>query len=454
MVIAGNARARARFAEAAARIDTSDPLLWFAVFVPVVALYLLTLRVDGGNMITDTVSVTPSAWHLAHHGTPRIPLGTPIWDAWIIPSGPGHVISNREPGLIGLAAIFYFVFHSASIFDVTPASLAAALVTAAAVATLTLVARRLVSARAALVAGLLIGAGTSTWSISGTSLFPHGPDQLYLALAMLAVAGGRYALAGIPLALAVLTRPPLAIAAAVLGIWHSVTARSVRPALWIGALSGAGLALLLWYSHEFWGGGLQSQYTATGMGGDYSGRFTDVGPGAWGDFVGNIFGTLISPGRGIVFGSPFLVVLAFGLRRAWAAAPPWVRSSAAAGILYMLFQLKASRFQGGSPFWGYRYPIEMLTLLVPLLVLSWREYVAVRAQRQALFAALAVLSVAWQALGATCFRGSGNGTVVWAFSDLQSAFSDHPVACTAILAVGCGLSLTAFWRVERAAPAT
>ena len=38
---------------------------------------------------------------------------------------------------------------------------------------------------------MLAGCGTATWSVSGTALWPHGPDQLLIVLSMLALAAGR-----------------------------------------------------------------------------------------------------------------------------------------------------------------------------------------------------------------------------------------------------------------------
>lgn len=433
-----------------ALLERSGAWLWLAVFVPIVCLYLATLRINAGDMITDTVSVTSSGWQLAHHGTPRIPDGTTVWDAWMIPSGSGHIVSNREPGLIGLAAIFYLIFHSASILDVTPASIAAAVTTAAAVACLTLLARTFVSMRAALVGGLLIGTGTTMWAVAGTSLFPHGPDALYLAVAMLAVSRSRFALAGVALALAILTRPPLGVVAVVFGLWFAVERRSIRPALNLAVPTAAGTAGFFVYSHEFWGGGLQSQYTSTDLGGgDYTGKFSSVGLHAWADFVGNIWGTLVSPGRGILIGSPLLIVLALGLRPGWRVAPPWVKSAAVAGAIYLAVLLKASRFQGGSPFWGYRYPLEALTLMAPLLVLAWREYALVDRRRHAWFSALAIASVAWEGVGAICFRGPADGTIVWNFTDLRSAISNDPVVASAILLVGYLAAAVIFRHISR-----
>jgi len=364
-------------------VRTSALALWLAVFVPLVILYLVTLRVNAMNMSPDTVSVTTSAWQLAHHGTPRLPVTTPNYDAWMIPSGSGHMISNREPGLIGLAALFYWLLPFTSVFNVAPASIAAALTTGAAMATLALALRLLVSNRVALVAALIAGTATTTWAVSGTSLWSHGPDQLYLVATMLALATARGAWAGLAFAAAILTRPPLAVTAVVGAVWEAWTRRALRPILVVGLISGAGLALLLVYSHVYWHGGLDGQYAAVG-----SGRitpFVDLSPHAFSAFAINILGTLVSPGRGVLVGAPFLVVLACGLRPAWRTAPSWVRSAAVGGLLYLTVQLKDIDFGGGATFWSYRYPLETLTLMAPLFVLSWREWVSDRARRRAAF---------------------------------------------------------------------
>lgn len=424
------------------RVDASNGALWLTAFIPILALYLVTLRVNGADMISDTVSVTASAWQLAHHGTPRLPVGTPNWDAWMIPSGSGHVISNREPGLVFLAAIFYAVFPSASIFNVAPASLAAALVTAAAVATFAVIARRLVSARAALAAALIAGTATTTWAVSGTSLWPHGPDQLYLFAAVLALSARRFGWAGAALALGVFTRPPIAAIAAVMGVWFAWRDRSVRPLLAIGLPSVAGLAGFLTYSSVFWGGGLQSQYTSaaavTGQGdGDMLGTLFDFSPHGFYQLAFNLFGAAISPGRGVLFGAPFIVPLAFGIRAGWRSAPSWVRCAAVCGVVYLLVEFKSNRFSGGAPFWSYRYPLEGLTLLAPLLLLAWREHVAQSARRRAIFSALVIFSIALQAVGAICFRSrSGSGTVAWLFIDLNDAIHERPMASLFILLSG------------------
>ena len=416
------------------RISQSSIALWFAATIPLFTLYLLTLRTDPQSMSIDTISVTTSSWQVAHDGTPRVPIGGAHYNVWLVPSGSGHLVSNREPGLVGLAAIFYFLLPFTTTFDVTPASLAAAVVTSAAMGTLAVAFARLVSARTALIAALVAGTATTTWAVSGTSLWPHGPDQLYLAIAMLSLAAGRGAWAGLAYGLAILTRPPLGVVAAVSGAWHAAKERSIRPLVTIGVVSVCGLLGFLAYSHTFWSGGLQSQYTSADGDGDFIGHFFDFGFPALRQFGENIAGTLVSPGRGVLFGAPFLAVLAPGLRGAWRVAPSWVRSSAVSGLVYLAVQLKANTFGGGADFWSYRYPLESLTLLAPLFVLAWTTYASRTPRRRGAFLALVIFAIALQAAGALCFRRSQ--THWWGTADLAAVVADRPWVAGPILFIG------------------
>lgn len=113
--------------------------------------------------------------------------------------------------------------------------------------------------------------------------------------------------------------------------------RSVRPAVVIGALTAAGLAAFALYSHRYWNvvvsGADQAVTVARGVlnGTATHGYFdalTDWSMGAVGDLGYKLAGMLVSPGRGLLIGAPFLLLLLPGLRRAWRAAPHWVRSAA------------------------------------------------------------------------------------------------------------------------------
>jgi hypothetical protein len=323
---------------------------------------------------------------------------------WLIRTGDAAhqgLVSNREPGLIGLGAISYLAAPGASIRDVAPASMLAAVLTAAAMGVLSVVFARFVRRRTAVAAAFLAGLGTTSWGVSSSALWPHSPDQLFLALALLSASAGSALGGGLSYALAITVRPPLAVAAAVHGVWRSWTHRSVRPAAIVGGLSVVGLGVVLAYSAAFWRGGLDSQYVDAGSG--FVSTFFDVGPEAWLSLLVNITMTLVEPSRGVLPGSVFVVLLLPGLPAAWRRAPAWVRSAAVGGALYMLIQLKANRYSGGEQFWSYRYPLEALTLAAPLLLLAWREWTSRTNVRRAYFCVLASLSVSVQALGAVSY---------------------------------------------------
>ena len=436
--------------------ENSRLALWAFTFIPLAGLYLATLREPTTIANYDPAAVSPSAWAIAHHGTPIVSQSDwPGINSWFVPVGNGDVVSNRAPGLVLIAVPFYLLFHSADPDDQAPSAITAAIVTAAAMATLAIVIRRLASARIAWVSALIAGTATTTWTVSGTSLWPHGPDQLFLVIALLGVAGERYALSGIGFAASLLTRPPLGVVAAVMGVYESVRRRSVRPALVIGAWSSLGLAGFLAYSARYWHGGLDSQYTAVGPGLVH--QFLDVTPSAWWSLAVNVFGTFGALGHGILVTSPFLIPLAAGLPAVWRTSPHWMRSAAIGGAVYLLIQLKSNRFNGGEGFWGYRYPLPMLTLAAPLLFLAWRDWVAPCARRRAAFIALVILSIANEIVGATCFQSPDYYSnspglwqhMAWLPANINGVLSgSRAVPGAAILAAGLLLSAFVYLRLR------
>lgn len=438
-------------AQALLRIDTSRRWLWFAVFVPLMLLYLWTLRTNPSAINVDAPSVVPSAIGIARHGTPIVPVsfwgpGNPC--AMLL--GHGTAISDRTPGLIYLAVPVYWLFGARDPSYELPASAEAALITAAAMGTLALVFARFVSHRTALLGALVAGTATTTWTVSGVALWPHGPDQLVIALALCGLAADRFARAGLAFGLGLLIRPLLGFPAAVAGLVASWKARSIRPALAIAVPAGCCLAFYAWYAHHYWTGGpsgdKQAFLTATH---GYGGPLTELGLSAWLALAVKLAGFLVSPGRGILIGSSFLLALLPGLRRAWRVAPTWVRSSAAGAVIYMLIQLKGEVFTGGYDFWGYRYPIEMLTLCAPLLLLCWREWTTRTARRRAAFGALVIVSISWQAVGAICFPGLDQDQP-WTFNDLTISLRGHlGWLAYALLVLGSAAALGYYLRCRR-----
>lgn len=440
-------------ARALCRLESSRRWLWFGVFTPLLLLYLWTLRTNPSAINVDAPSVVPSAIGVAQHGTPVVPLsfwgpGNPC--AMLL--GNGTAVSDRTPGLIYLAAPVYWVFGVQDPSNDLLASVIAALVTAAAMATLALLFARLVPRRIAMGAALIAGTATTTWTVSGVALWPHGPDQLVIAVALCSLATEKYARAGIAFGLGLLVRPLLGFPTAVSGLAASWKARSLRPALAIALPAACCLAIYGWYAHHYWAAGAsgdtQAFQTATH---GYGGSLTDLGISAWLALAVKIAGFMVSPGRGILIGSSFLLALLPGLRCAWHVAPSWVRSAAAGGVLYMLIQLKGEVFSGGYDFWGYRYAIEMLTLCAPLLLLCWREWTSKTSRRRAIFGALVIVSIAWQAIGAICFPGLDQDQP-WTFNDLAIALRGHLGWLTEVLVVLAGVgALTYYVRYRNAA---
>ena len=433
--VRGPAAARELAARCDAAIETSTRALWLAAFLPLLVLYAWSMRTSMSDMSPDPVAVAPSAWALAHLGTPVLPhTYWPAKNPWAVTFAHGQVVSNRTPGLVLLAAPFYWIFRSASPWDQYPASIAAALVTAAAMATLALVIAKIASARIALATALIAGTATTTWAVSGTALWPHGPDQFLVAAAMLSLAAGSSARAGLAFACTVLVRPPRAIIAAVTGCAAAIATRSIRPLVTIGLIAGVGLFCSVFYAHHFWHGGLDSGYEAAG--GGFVAPFTDISPRAIAAFAGNVVGCLIAPGKGVLTGSPFLLLLLPGLPPAWRRAPQWARSTAIGSVLYLVVVLKANRFSGGETFWGYRYPLGTLTALAPLFVLAWQDWTSKTALRRAAFGAAVVISVTMQAVGAICFRGPYSNTP-WSLNYLVSTLSGpHQLFAAVLMSIG------------------
>jgi hypothetical protein len=372
----------------------------------VFAVYAATAQYHS-PLNNDTGAAAAAAWQLAMHGNATL-TGIGNHASWLFHVG-GRDVTNRLPGVIFWATPFYFVLGTHGSPDVYPGALAAAAATALAVALTFVLLSTLVGRRTALIAALLLGFGTGTWTVSADQLWTHGPAQAAVVATVLLARRNRWLLAGIPAGFAILLRPHLGVVAAVLGLIEAIRTRRVRPLLIsVGCL--VGILILLVYNHDLWG-----HYTVFG-------GYADVDPSSphlLGPFLINIAGALVSPERGMLVMTPVLLLLVPGLRRGWAAAPPWVRSAAIAGVAYVLLQLWLKRFSGGNGFYSYRVTLEGLALCVPILTLSWREWTARSRLRRTAFAVLAVVSVAIAAFGAI---------VPWAPQGINQPWSSYAPA--------------------------
>lgn len=371
--------------------------MFAALFFPLFLLFTATASYEA-TQVNDAIAAAVPAWQVANEGSLTIPPEAPR-NVWFV-EAQGRRVSNRFPGVIAFAVPFYGLTRgSAPEATVPEASIAAAFSAALATALTALLLRRVVSSRVAVAGALLFGLGTTTWTVAGASLLTHGPAQLWLVAGMLASSSGSWALTVPCHALAVLTRPHLAVAPLCAALWHAGRERAWRAAAWLVLGVCAGLALLLAYNHHVYGGwSLEGGYGTT------VGRALGRNPVT---LAFNLMGSLVSPARGLLGFSPFVLLLLAGLRPAWRAAPSWARASALGGLAYLLVQMQANRFSGGTGFYGYRLQLETLALATPLLALSYREWVAARPWRRRVFAVLAAYSVGVQALGAVWSGSKG-----------------------------------------------
>lgn len=367
--------------------------LFVALFVVITPLYFATADRSRSHRV-DALTNTLAAWKLGTEGSVYIDENLPVTGGpyagkvtWLV-EVDGHAVSKYPPGTALLAAPFYAIAQpdgepvqrSVAVGDqgeietatvilpsFVPGVLAAAAATAMAVTMLSLVFRRFVSGRMAIAAALVAGLGTSAWSVASDALWQHGPAMMWLALALWLLSADREWPAGVMFGFSVLTRPQTAVIAAIVGLYLGVRKRNLWPVVRIGAGSLLGLGAYLLYNQLLFGGDVPVEsggYFVDGL--DSGGPFTYLAD------LGRVFFDLE---RGVLLYSPFLIFLLPGIRRAWRAAPHWVQGAALGGTLYLLVQIRGNVWHGGDGFFAYRYPLEMLLLAAPLLLLAWREWV-------------------------------------------------------------------------------
>ncbi len=380
-----------------------------SVFIPLFIIFLLTARYTRPLHIDPTTNAI-TAWHLGTSGSPLLPEYADATKSdhqgvtgWII-QGPRGPVSLYPPGAALLAAPLYAIFSAPLIpIEVTrneksdpltipylippiaPATVIASLTSALslmllATLVLTLGGTRLESLCASYIAAF----GTSIWSVSADQLWQHGPAVMWIFLALLLGARNRWSGSGLVHGLSILTRPLTTVIPFILaGYLFLKTKRSTPSFLLIfGVLPG--IFLLSLYNYYAFG--------ALTLSGGYGNRFDNNlvnGSLVW--TISNVWNGLFDLHCGIFIASPFLFILMFGLPRASKSAPQWCVGSAFAGVFYILLSWRAEDYRGGAGFYSYRYPLEGLAAMAPLLFLSYKQWIVKKSIRRKIFL-LSVLS--------------------------------------------------------------
>lgn len=256
--------------------------------------------------------------------------------------------------------------------------------------------------------------GTSNWAINSQALWQHGPLQICIILALLALpqswegrgAALRLVACGICLGMAGFMRPTGYILIPVWGVY--ILLKNWRLALVFGVGAILGFMPQVWYNLTYVPRG-DGGYFQFIFGHDY---FKDIHP------VQNFFSLLFSPSRGLFIFSPYMALLAL-----WAM--PQVRkfsamldapaallacSCLAVFTIYLGFKVWWQGWCYGARFFSDILPFLFLLLVPPLQCLvSRRRLIAVPAT---VLAAIALTwSVGVQALGAVRYDGGWDGRV-------------------------------------------
>ena len=385
--------------------------LFAIVFIPLAVIYLATTTWSGAYN-TDTLANALTASELATNGdvfledyedkTSRDHNRVIVW----VVDSQDSAASQYPPGAAILAVPLYAIWPdsdttwtrsvsgedvSFAVPPIAPAAIATALAVGAAMGAMALALTGLLSRRDAALVAYTLGLATGVWSIAADKLWLHTAGVLYLSLGLWLSA--RLPLAsGLAFGLATLTRPHAVLIGAGTAIGQAISQRSTGTLVRMGTGIGVGVAALLAFNYSVFG--------SLSVRGGYRLYLWAFITRDNGDLLANIWGALFDLSRGLFVFSPFLLVLLPGLPAAWRRAPAWVQGAALGGVAYFLIQLGTNRFSGGSGFWGYRYPLEMLVALTPLLALAYFEWVRPRATANKVFVALVAVCVGLHAAGA------------------------------------------------------
>ena len=314
-----------------------------------------------GHLLMTTLKVTPPA---------DVSVMPPAY--WIVRGRDRHLVSFYPvvaPLLVAplyLPAVVYLNRHGwqqpevdrvAEIMEKLSASVLAALATVV----MYIVLRR-EGKRWSFVLALAFALGTNTWMISSQALWQHGTGELLIALALLlgiSPASRRNAAAlGAVCVLIAANRPPDALLAGAIALHSMWTRRRTVP--WLLAGGMVLLAPLLIYNLAVAGSVAGGYGKVAVPGGNVLSLFQNS---AW----KGIAGLLVSPTRGLLVFSPFLIFVPLGL---WARLRnPTTRGLALAlsvAVMCQLLLYSLTDWRGGTS-WGPRYLTDILPVLVWLL---------------------------------------------------------------------------------------
>lgn len=286
--------------------------------------------------------------------------------------------------------------------------------------------KELVDDKSSLIISSIYAFATSTWSISSQGIWLHGPTQMFFSLMILfflkSIKNQKYIIySSIPLSLAVTCRPTHVLVAFIFVIYVFQKHRNLLLKFLIFPVLN--VSTLLYQNFYYYGklsGGIDALQKA--------GIKTHAVSGTWtANFLSGLFGLLISPNRGILVYSPFIIFSFWGIYRSWKnGGNTIIKYFSIASLSVILLYSFSQAWWGGYTF-GYRLLVDILPFLIIFLVFVWSD-IFKRRYLKIIFTLLVIFSVFVQMVGAFCYPSSWNGHPVsidfapervWDFKDSQ-----------------------------------
>ncbi len=254
--------------------------------------------------------------------------------------------------------------------------------------------------------------GTSLWSTASLALWQHGPSVCMLLLTVYCLAKARENprwvwLAGVPLAMAFVVRPLNAIPVVVLSAYVCVAHLRRLP----GFLGGAGLVALpfLAYNWSLYGWIFSPYYAANRI------------AGAQSQYWEAVAANLVSPARGLLVYSPFLVLVPWGMFRMFhrGERPALLLSVALIPVIHLFVLSNFSHWWLGLSY-GPRGMIDVLPFLMFLMLPFFvRDFwMSLRRAVRVLLAVFLGICILWS--GFVHYRGANErGPKDWGFQPLS-----------------------------------
>jgi hypothetical protein len=346
---------------------------------------------------------------------------------WMVRVSDGHIISVYPvvmPLLITplyVPAVGYLhlrgwtdarLDHVAKVMEKLTASFLASL----SASLLYLLLRRRAKAPAALLLALAYAFGTTTWVISSQALWQQGMAELLVIAALLLLTAPctvpRTLAAGLLLGLIAGNRPPDVILAAALGAYGLFWAGRRRAPL-LAAAATLPMVLVLLYNFH--------------VAGSVEGGYGVIGHASFFEhpLLPGVGGLLVSPTRGLLVFSPFLLFLML----AWRYLPRireerGLTLAMCIGVVIQIVLYAKADWRGGLS-WGPRYMTDLLPFLIWMLV---PVVAALRGIGRVCFLIAVGVSVVIEAIGAFSYSGSVDIPIYaadhdWHLHDMKAAWT-------------------------------